>query len=80
MSFAVWLSRDVAGENLVDALLILQLLPPHFQQCVFGRLALQVEEVVVVELAEGRRRGVSPASSSGSVTSLGQTRTRHPRA
>lgn len=55
VSFAVWLSRDVAGENLKDTFFVLQLLPPHFQQSVFGRLALQVEEVVVVELA--KRRG-----------------------
>lgn len=55
VSFAVCLSRDVTGENLKDTFFIHQLLSPHFQQRIFGRLALQVEEVVVVELAKSWR-------------------------
>lgn len=63
VSFAVWLSRDVTGENLIDTFFIHQLLPPHFQQSIFGRLALQVEEVVVVELAKSRRCRVAPKAA-----------------
>lgn len=63
VSFAVCLSRDVTGEDLKDTFLVHQLLPPHFQQRIFGRLALQVEEVVVVELAKSWRRRVAPGNS-----------------
>ena len=43
MPAAVDLRRDVAGENLEDTGLAGQLLAPHLQQGVFGRLALEVE-------------------------------------
>ena len=60
MPAAVDLRRDVAGEHLKDAGLAGQLLAPHLQQRVFGRLALEVEQVVVVQLAERRGRRVAP--------------------
>lgn len=55
LSTAVGLSCDVTGEHLEDALLTQQLLAPHLQQSLFGGLALQVEEVIVVQLTEGWR-------------------------
>lgn len=63
VSTAVGLSGDVTGEDLEDALLTQQLLPPHLQQGLLGGLALQVEQVVVVQLSEGRRGRVSPGGT-----------------
>ena len=65
MPAAVDLRRDVAGENLEDTGLAGQLLAPHLQQGVFGRLALEVEQVVVVQLAERRGRRVTPGRKGG---------------
>lgn len=48
LSAVVGPCRDVTGENLVDALLAQQLLAPHLQQIIFGGLALQVEQVIVI--------------------------------
>lgn len=52
LSTAVGLSCDVTGEHLEDALFTQQLLPPHLEQGLFGGLALQVEQVIVIELTE----------------------------
>lgn len=56
----VGFSSDVTGEHLKDALLTSQLFSPHFQELLPGRLALQVEEVIVLQFPKGWRGGVTP--------------------
>lgn len=60
VSAAIRLPRDVIGEHLKDALFIHQLFSPHLQQVIFGGLALQVEEVIVIQFTKGRRGRVAP--------------------
>lgn len=54
VSSIVGLGRDVAGENLEDTGFARQFLTPHPQQSVLGRLTLEVEQIVIVQLAKGR--------------------------
>lgn len=67
VSVVVWLPSDVAGEHLIDTLLAHQLLSPHLQQSILGTLALQVKQVVIVQLAESRRGRVTPETRSDSL-------------
>jgi len=62
VSILVGLSGDVTCENLKDAFLTSQFFSPHLQELLTGRLALQVEEVIVLQLPKGWRRGVTPVS------------------
>ena len=66
----VGLSREVVGKDFKDTFFTGQLLPPHLQQLFLWGLALQVEEVVVLQLPKGRRGGVAPGGG-------GARRSRH---
>lgn len=68
VSTGVGLPCDVVGENLKDALFVLQLLSPHLQQSVFRRLTLQVEQVIIVQFPKCWRRGVSPGGGTALLT------------
>lgn len=56
----VGFSGDVTREHLKDAFLTSQLFSPHLQELLPRRLALQVEEVVVLQFPKGWRGGVTP--------------------
>lgn len=62
MSILVGLSTDVTRENLKNAFLTRQFFSPHLQKLLPGRLALQVEEIIVLQLPKGWRGGITPVS------------------
>lgn len=73
----VGLSGDVTPEHLEDAFLAGQLLAPHLQQLVPGRFALQVEEVIILQLPKGWGGWVTP-EGCGREGMLGQGRNKPP--
>ena len=58
----VCVSCDVVCEHLPHVLFTVQLVSPHVQQVILGRTDLQVEQVVVLKLAERGRRRIAPPS------------------
>jgi hypothetical protein len=47
------MSTEIVVEDVPDVLLRIQLETPHVEQVLLGTLALQVEQVVVLEVPEG---------------------------
>jgi len=56
----VGFSTDVTREHLKDAFLASQLFSPHLQELLSRRLALKIEEVIVLQFPKGWRGGVAP--------------------
>lgn len=56
----VGFSGDVTCEHIKDAFFTSELFSPHLQELLPGRLALQVEEVIVLQFPKGWRGGVTP--------------------
>lgn len=56
----VGFSGDVTGEYLKDTFLTSQFFSPHLQKLLPGRLALQIEEVIVLQFPKSWRGGVTP--------------------
>lgn len=57
----VLLVADKALKHMEDVLLARQLLPPHCTQLLILPATLQIEQVVVLQLTKGRRRGIPPS-------------------
>lgn len=56
----VGFSSDVTCEHLKDTFLTSQFFSPHLQKLLPGRLALQIEEVIVLQFPKSWRGGVTP--------------------
>ena len=57
----VLLSAQVAGEDFPDVFFGLDFFSPHGHEGFLAPFALQVENVVVLQIAKGRRRGIAPS-------------------
>ena len=76
MSIAIGFPVQITLEDFKDVFLTSQFFSPHLLQFLLGGFALEVEEMVVLQVTKGRGGRVAPATVGEVVPVFGSTKER----